>query len=109
MAKPPYVPGFVKDAMAQDYVEREPELAEIFEDFAGVGNLDTHLGQLDVPAYVMWGEEDQLVDPSAARVWADGLPDAELVEYPGVGHMPMLEIPDRSARDYERFLNHLTN
>lgn len=31
MAKSPYVPGFVKDAMAQDYAEREPELAEIYD------------------------------------------------------------------------------
>ncbi|KAA1421654.1 alpha/beta hydrolase [Nocardioides humilatus] len=108
MAKPPWVPGFVKDAMAQDYVDREPELAEIFEGFHHRDLLDEHLDEITAPAYVMWGEEDQLVDPSAADVWVDGLPDATLVTYPGIGHMPMLEIPEESAADYAAFLEDLS-
>lgn len=52
----------------------------------------------------MWGEEDQIIDLSAVEVWRQGLPDAEVITYPGVGHMPMLEVPEKSAADYLDFL-----
>lgn len=107
MAKPPFMPGFVEDALAQGYVERRDELAEIFRGFHHRGLLDDRLAEITAPAYVMWGSEDQLVDPSAAQVWVAGLPDATEVVYDGIGHMPMVEIPEESARDYRKFLEGL--
>lgn len=104
MARPPVVPGFVRDAMAHDYVARREQLAEILVGFQHGFLLDDHLAEITPPAYVMWGSEDRLVDPSAAAVWVDGLPDATLVTYDGIGHMPMVEIPARSAADYRAFL-----
>ena len=107
MARPPYVPGFVLDAQAQEYADRRDELAEIFAGFHHVGLVDDRLSRIAAPTLVMWGGRDELVDPSAAQVWADGLPHARLVTYPGLGHMPMLEDPARTARDYEWFLDSL--
>ena len=104
MARPPVVPGFIRDAMAHDYVARREQLAEILVGFQHGFLLDDHLAEITPPAYVMWGSEDRLVDPSAAAVWVDGLPDATLVTYDGIGHMPMVEIPARSAADYRAFL-----
>ncbi len=98
------MPGFVRAAMAHDYVARREQLAEILVGFRLGFLLDDHLAEITAPAYVMWGAEDRLVDPSAAAVWADGLPDATLVTYDGIGHMPMVEIPARSAADYRTFL-----
>lgn len=106
MAKPPWVPRIVKASMGQDYVDRRDQLAEIWTDFRTPEDwLDERLGQIAAPAWVMWGTEDQLVHPSAAQVWADGLPHATVTEYDGIGHMPMLEIPAQSAADYRRFLD----
>lgn len=107
MAKPPTVPWFVKDAMAQDYADRRKELAEIFDWLHHRFMLDQYLGEITAPALVMWGEKDQVVDPSAADVWVHGLPNATLVTYPEVGHMPMLEIPEKAAKDYAAFLGAL--
>ena len=104
MARPPFVPGFVKSAMAHDYVARAESLAEILAGFRFGFLLDEHLAEITAPAYIVWGTADRLVDVSAARVWADGLPDATLVTYDGIGHMPMVEIPRRSALDYRAFL-----
>jgi pimeloyl-ACP methyl ester carboxylesterase len=104
MAQPPYLPRIVLAARAREYVERREELAEVFVDHHHRNLLDEALDSIAVPALVMWGSEDPLVDPSAAAVWTEGLPDATLIVYPGVGHMPMVEIPDRSAADYAAFL-----
>lgn len=108
MARPPFLPGFVRDAMASDYVARREQLAEILVGFRHGFLLDDHLDEISAPAYVVWGAEDRLVDPSAAKVWVEGLPDATLVTYEGIGHMPMVEIPARSAADYRAFLAGLT-
>ncbi len=104
MAKPPFAPGLVKAAMAADYVRRRDELEEIFDDFFEQDLLNEHLATINVPVLVMWGSEDQLVHPSSAQVWVDGIAHARQVTYDGIGHMPMVETPGRAARDYREFL-----
>ena len=104
MARPPFVPPFLRVALAEDYVSRRDQLAEIFHDFYGVGTLDHRLGEITAPTLVMWGEQDRLVHPSTAQVWVDGIAGARLLRYPDSGHMPMLEEPRRTATDYRAFL-----
>jgi abhydrolase domain-containing protein 6 len=104
MAKAPFVPGFIQAAIADDYVVRRDELAEIFAGFFDRDALDDRLDEVVAPTLVMWGEQDRLVHPSTARVWADGIRGARTVTYPEAGHMPMLEVPRRSAADYRAFL-----
>lgn len=60
-----------------------------------------------MPTLVMWGEEDSLIPFAAADWWMAHLPDARLVSYPGVGHLPMEEAPDRSAADLAAFVESL--
>jgi abhydrolase domain-containing protein 6 len=104
MAKPPFAPRLVRDAIAADYVARRGDYEEIFTDVFDVATLDDRLGEIDVPTLVMWGEQDRLVHPSTARTWADGIAGARTVTYPEAGHMPMLELPGRTAADYRAFL-----
>lgn len=107
MSKPPFTPGIVRAAMAQQYVDREPQLTEIFAGFYERDQLDDHLAEITAPTLVVWGAEDRIVAPSAAGVWAAGIPNATSITYPGVGHMPMVEIPRRAAADYAAFLDGL--
>jgi pimeloyl-ACP methyl ester carboxylesterase len=57
-------------------------------------------------ALVIGGAEDQLVDdyPARARHVAEQLQNAELVLFPGIGHAPAFEIPDRFHIELIRFL-----
>jgi pimeloyl-ACP methyl ester carboxylesterase len=52
------------------------------------------LGQLDVPALVVWGMKDPYVPAHFAREYARVLPAAELLELPDAGHWPWLDRPD---------------
>lgn len=54
-------------------------------------NLSEAAEYLTVPTLVMVGEHDRLTPVSQARRLAEALPDAELVELPGAGHMAPLE------------------
>ncbi len=105
MAKAPFLPRFLKAAIAADYVARRDELEEIFDGLFGVATLDDRLGEIAAPTLVMWGEQDRLVHPSTAAVWTDGIAGARTITYSEAGHMPMLEIPRRSSADYRAFLS----
>lgn len=62
------------------------------------------LAAIRTPTLVMTGEEDALIPAAHARLFADAIPGATLVAYPNVGHIPMEEIPARSAADVRTFL-----
>ncbi len=64
----------------------------------------TQMASLKMPTLIMWGAEDQLVPPSAAYWFAKAIPGAKEIIYPGVGHLPMEEVPDQSASDFDAFL-----
>ena len=52
------------------------------------------LGQLDVPALVVWGMRDPYLPARFGRAYAEALPQARLVELPDAGHWPWLDRPD---------------
>jgi pimeloyl-ACP methyl ester carboxylesterase len=60
------------------------------------------LGTVDVPALVLWGESDGLVDADYGRAYAGAIPGARFILLPETGHSPQLETPDlvlRALRD----------
>lgn len=62
------------------------------------------MARIATPTLVMWGAEDSLIPVSAADWFATAIPGARKIVYPAIGHIPMEEAPDRSARDLEQFL-----
>ena len=63
--------------------------------------------QVQAPTLILWGAEDRLIPPASARWFAAAIPNSRTIIYPGVGHIPMEEIPDRSAADLRRWLGAL--
>ena len=59
---------------------------------------------LSLPTLVMWGSEDTIIPVSVADQFTSALENTTLVVYADVGHMPMEEIPERSAADVVSFL-----
>ena len=59
---------------------------------------------LDVPSLLMWGEEDALVPVSVGNWYAEHLPDAQLVLYPAIGHLPHEETAQASLADFRKWL-----
>jgi pimeloyl-ACP methyl ester carboxylesterase len=71
----------------------------------GFGNASAAVLQtIKVPTLVINGEADVLVEPASARKFAAAIPGAKLILYPNVGHLPQVEIPQRSAADVAEFL-----
>jgi pimeloyl-ACP methyl ester carboxylesterase len=107
MARPPYVPRLVRRSIAAEYVARRRQLEEIGAGIHERDALDEHLEEISAPAWILWGRGDQLVDASAAAVWKAGLPNSSLAIRNDLGHMPMLEDPRPTSREYMAFLRRL--
>ncbi|HEX8434539.1 alpha/beta hydrolase [Archangium sp.] len=58
-----------------------------------------------VPTLLVQGSEDRLVPVANSRELARVRPDWTYVEYAGVGHTPMMEIPDEFVATVERWLD----
>jgi pimeloyl-ACP methyl ester carboxylesterase len=59
---------------------------------------------IEAPTLILWGESDPLIEPAAAKKFAAAIAGAKLITYPKVGHLPQIEIPQRSAADVAAFL-----
>ncbi len=65
------------------------------------------ISAVEVPTLVMWGDEDALIPVEAATWYDDLLPASTLVIYEGFGHLPQVELPDRSATDLRGWITEL--
>lgn len=63
--------------------------------------------KITTPTLVMTGEADKVIPAASSRGLAGAIPGAKLITYAGVGHVPMEQIPDLSARDLKVFLESL--
>lgn len=75
--------------------------------FSGFGSRSQEpvdVAALSLPTLIMWGAEDALIPASVADQFAAALVNTTVVIYADVGHVPMEEIPERSAADVVGFL-----
>jgi len=56
------------------------------------------LGSVRAPSLVVWGSEDKVVPPSAAKRYAEALPNAKLELVRGCGHAVDMEQPETLAK-----------
>ena len=62
------------------------------------------LSAIKVPTLIQWGAIDPILDPGSAAKFHAAIPGSEVILYPKVGHLPQVEIPERSAQDVASFL-----
>lgn len=97
MARPPFIPRVVKSALSQHYQRRREELGKIFKDYNRQHNyIAAELCNIECPSLLIWGAQDDLIDVSGAKLWSEGLDCNEHIWY-DLGHMPMVEAPERTA------------
>lgn len=59
------------------------------------------------PTLILAGEKDAVIPVAAQRGFAGAIPGARLIVYPDGGHVPMEQLPDRTAADLTDFLGTL--
>jgi non-heme chloroperoxidase len=66
-------------------------------------DLDQELSGVTAPTLLIWGDEDPIVSHATQQRLLGDLPDAELLVYPGGGHVPHWDDPRRFAADVSQF------
>ncbi len=74
---------------------------------AGRPDLTPGLSTIQVPALVIWGEEDGLIPPAQSRAMLPRIRGSSGVGIPEAGHLPSLEAPAMFARAVGDFLDRL--
>jgi pimeloyl-ACP methyl ester carboxylesterase len=62
------------------------------------------LRQVKIPVLLLWGAKDAMIPASNAADYQRALPQAELVIFPSLGHVPHEEAPDLSLEPVRKFL-----
>ncbi len=109
MSRPPEIPRPAVRVLAAESARGYDLNLRIFramaEELDARPTTEALLDGLAVPTLLTWGEEDRVLHPSGARTVAARVPDATVRTHPGIGHIPMLEVPDAPARDFLDFLD----
>jgi pimeloyl-ACP methyl ester carboxylesterase len=107
MSEPPWIPGFAMDAMARERMANAALERKVFAQIATDSVSDAITG-LPAPTLITWGAQDRALDVGTAALLHAKLPNSRVDVMPGIGHAPMIERPERSARDYLRFRAEMT-
>lgn len=63
-----------------------------------------HLRRIEAPTLILWGADDRWLPVESGYRFRRAIPHSQLIVYKNVGHVPMEEIPEISAKDVLRFL-----
>jgi pimeloyl-ACP methyl ester carboxylesterase len=77
-------------------LERFRRVATSF-DGEGLIDLESQLAGLEIPVFILWGEEDTFVAPNNAERLADVLPWSSVALLPGCGHFLLEDAADTIA------------
>ena len=67
--------------------------------------LNKRIHRISAPALVVWGENDALIPPAYAEIFASSIKQAEVCMIPGCGHVPPLEQLDALNTALDKFLD----
>lgn len=99
--KPPFIPEEFARVWRRRIMAAHAFNTKIFAEIFGEPvMLDSRVKGLQVPALIVWGDDDRLVHASGANLLAAMMPNAEVRLMRAMGHCPMLERPRDTALDF---------
>ncbi|MGI9542740.1 MAG: alpha/beta fold hydrolase [Cyclobacteriaceae bacterium] len=131
MARTPFLNKVIKYAVKRNILEQfvrqvycdqskvtQPLIERYYDLFSREGNPEAFLAlangkykdntrnlkKIKSPTLILWGEEDAWLPLENAYKFQDSIPKSKLIIYEHVGHIPMEEIPQISAKDARAFL-----
>ncbi len=108
MTKRPYIPGAVIDVLAEQKIARKALDEKVFKDVQTdiVLPIDD-LDKIQTPTLILWGDNDRVLHVDNADEFNLRIKGSQKVILEGVGHMPMIEVPEETSAHYIRFLSSL--
>ncbi len=67
-------------------------------------DMSSRISEISCPTLIMWGDQDTWVNPADAQKFEKDIKGSKLIMYKDVGHVPMEEAPNQTAKDALAFL-----
>jgi len=105
LTRKPFMPYSIRRMMGRQAAANFRLHSRIFEEIGPPkeSGLDDRLRELTLPALIVWGTQDRVLSPAAAERYRTVMPNAQVIQMDGIGHLPMVEAPARTAADYLQF------
>ena len=102
MTDPPFMPRPMLNVMAHERMRNIDLETRIFKQVRS-DSIETRIAGLNTRTLIVWGEKDRAINVATADILHKLLPNSQVITLPGIGHLPMLEQPRKSAGDYLAF------
>ena len=102
MADPPFIPRPMLNVMAKARISNYELEKRILKEIAS-DSIEKYVTGLKTPTLIVFGEKDRAINPATAEVLHKLMPRSEVIIMKGIGHLPMIEQPRKSAEDYLKF------
>ena len=103
--KPPQLPSFMKEHLAEKAVAAAPFNKKIFKDMGAESFiLESKLNKITAPTLIVWGDSDRVLSISSVPIFEKKIKNSKSVIIKECGHVPMMEKPEETASIYKDFL-----
>ena len=100
--KPPFIPGSLMYLLTQNRLHNFDTDKKVYKDIIDF-SIEKRVAGMNIPALIVWGDTDRVIDMKSADVLHKLLPRSEVIIMKNTGHLPMMEEPEESAKDYLKF------
>lgn len=100
MARPPFFPYCLRQTLERRALADAALHSAILRQLVDSPRLR---GPIATPALIVWGTADRILSPQGAPAIAALLPNSRVLLMEGIGHLPVMEAPRRTARDFLDF------
>lgn len=109
-SKPPYIPDVILEHLTQEKckvseLDRHKYKGIIDKNLNILDDITLKAQKIDIPTLIIWGDEDKIISVKNAYALHEHMKESQLVILKGVGHMPMIEEPEVTAKHIVNFLN----
>ncbi len=106
MADHPFIPRAILNVMAQERIKNYELEKRIFKEITA-DSAENYVKGLKTPTLIVFGDKDRAIHPATADILHKLMPHSEVIMMQGIGHLPMIENPKQSAKDYLTFQDKL--
>ncbi len=101
--KRPFIPFFARVALGRRAVADFTLHTAIMRQLSDSPLLENTFKPMPTPALIVWGKEDEILSPAGADAFRTLFPNSTVILMDGIGHLPMAEAPEQTARDYLQY------
>ena len=100
LEKKPFIPWPITSVLAERAVKNKPINDKIFQDIRGEHKyvFKEELRKIKAPTLILWGDKDRVINVQNADIFESLIPNSRKTILDGIGHAPMIEIPEDTAR-----------